>query len=85
MDLLFNNLTFLIIQSLVEYGGLSEGDIARKLIYFGAYRVTIFHGVKSGVTTQLMHKTCSICEQCQLHASLHQLGCSKLEHVEFGF
>jgi hypothetical protein len=51
-----NNLTFLIIQSLVEYRGLSEGDIAGKLIYFGANRVTSFHGVKSGVTTQLMHK-----------------------------
>jgi hypothetical protein len=51
-----NNLTSLIIQSLVENGGLSEGDIAKKLIYFGLDGVTIFHGVKSGVTTQLMHK-----------------------------
>jgi hypothetical protein len=53
---IINNLTSLIIQSLVEYGGLSEGDIARKLIYFGANGVIIFHGVKSGVTIQLMHK-----------------------------
>jgi hypothetical protein len=51
-----NNLTFLIIQSLVEYGGLSEVNIARKLICFGVDKVTIFHGVKSGVTIQLMQK-----------------------------
>ncbi len=51
-----NNLTSLIIQNLVEYGGLSEGDIARKLIYFGVNGVTSFHGVKSGVPLQLMHK-----------------------------
>jgi hypothetical protein len=49
-----NNLTFLIIQSLVEYGGLSEVNIAKKLICFGVDEVTVFHGVKSGVTIQLM-------------------------------
>ncbi len=42
---IINNLTFLIIQSLVEYGGLNEVNIAMKLIYFGANEVTIFHGV----------------------------------------
>ncbi len=51
-----NNLTFLIIQSLVEYGGLSEVNIARKLICFSVDEVTIFHRVKSGVTIQLMQK-----------------------------
>jgi hypothetical protein len=51
-----NNLTFLIIQSLVEYGGLSEVNIARKLICFSVDEVMIFHGVKSGVIIQLMQK-----------------------------
>jgi hypothetical protein len=40
-----NNLTFLIIQSLVEYRGLNEVNIARKLIYFGVDEVTIFRDV----------------------------------------
>jgi hypothetical protein len=35
---------------------LNEGDIARKLIYFGANGVIIFHGVKSVVPSQLVHK-----------------------------
>jgi len=51
-----NNLTFLIIQSLVEYGRLNEVNVARKLICFGVDEVTIFNGVKSGVTIQLMQK-----------------------------
>jgi hypothetical protein len=34
----------------MDYGGLSEIDIASKLIYFKTNEVTIFHDVKSGVT-----------------------------------
>jgi hypothetical protein len=51
-----DNLTSFISQSLVEYEGLNEADIANKLICFGVDGVMIFHGVKSGVTTQLMQK-----------------------------
>ncbi len=45
-----DNLTYLIIQSLVEYRGLNETDIAEKLICSRANGVMVFHGVKSGVT-----------------------------------
>jgi hypothetical protein len=37
-----DNLTYLIIQSLVEYGGLNEANIAKKLICFRANGVIIF-------------------------------------------
>jgi hypothetical protein len=47
---IIDNLTYLIIQSLVEYGGLNEAAIAKKLICFGANGVMVFHSVKSGVT-----------------------------------
>jgi hypothetical protein len=40
----------LIIQHLVEHGGLNETYIAKKLICFGANGVVVFHGVKNGVT-----------------------------------
>jgi hypothetical protein len=43
-------LTSLVIQSLVEHGGLNDAHIAKKLICFGANGVMVFHGVKSGVT-----------------------------------
>jgi ribosomal protein L5 len=46
---IFDNLTSLIIKSLVEYGGLNEMEIAKKLICFGINEVIIFQGVKSNV------------------------------------
>jgi hypothetical protein len=45
-----DNLTSFIVQSSVDYGGLSEIDIANKLVCFGTNEVTIFHGVKNGIT-----------------------------------
>jgi hypothetical protein len=45
-----DNLTYLIIQNLIEYGRLNEVDITKKLICFGANGVMVFHGVKGGVT-----------------------------------
>jgi hypothetical protein len=55
-----DNLTYLIIQSLVEYGGLNEADIAKKLIYFGANGVMVQSGVTipfvSGVH-YMVHRT----------------------------
>lgn len=55
-----HNMTSLIAKSLgqhgVNMGGLSEIDIASKLVCFGANGVTFFHGVKGGVIIQLMQK-----------------------------
>jgi hypothetical protein len=39
---IFNNLTSFIMKSLMEFGGLSEIDLANKLVYFGANGITIF-------------------------------------------
>lgn len=47
----FNNLTKIIVKSLMEYGSLNEKKIANKLVYFGANDVTIFQGAKIGVIT----------------------------------
>ncbi len=38
-----------IALSLVDYGCLSEMDIANKLVCFRANEVIIFHGIKFGV------------------------------------
>jgi len=46
----FDNLTFLIMQSLTNYGGYNEINIANKLVCFGTNGVTIFQGLKYGVT-----------------------------------
>jgi hypothetical protein len=46
-----DNLTLLIVYSLVDYGGLSEIDIANKLVCFEIDKVTIFRNVKNRVMT----------------------------------
>jgi hypothetical protein len=51
-----DNMTSLIAKNLGQHAGLSEIDIASKLVCFGANGVTICHGVKSGVIIQLMQK-----------------------------
>jgi hypothetical protein len=51
-----DNLTSLIVKSLMEFGGLSETNLANKLVSFGVDRVTIFQGVKNGVKAQIMQK-----------------------------
>lgn len=51
-----DNMTSLIVKSLGQHGGLSETNIASKLVCFRANGVTICHGVKSGVVIQLMQK-----------------------------
>jgi hypothetical protein len=38
----FDNLTSFIVESLMEFGSLSEIYFANKLVYFGADGVTIF-------------------------------------------
>jgi hypothetical protein len=44
------------VESLVKFGGLIETKVANTLVCFGANKMTIFQGLKFGVTTQLMHK-----------------------------
>jgi hypothetical protein len=44
------------VDSVFQYGGLLEFDLVLKLISFGANGISIFKGVKSGVTTQLREK-----------------------------
>ncbi len=51
---IFANLIKLIIQSLVEFGGMTKTDVANKLVCFGTNGVKIFQGLKNGVTTKLM-------------------------------
>jgi hypothetical protein len=48
-----NNLTKVIVRSLLQYGGLFETNILFKLINFGANGVLIFQGAKTSVITQL--------------------------------
>jgi hypothetical protein len=52
----FDNLTFVIIHSLVVFGGMSKIDIANKVVYFGANFVIVFQGLKIGVTIELVNK-----------------------------
>ncbi len=53
-----NNLTFIIIHSLVVFGAMSETDITNKVVYFGANGVIIFQGLKIGVIVQSVSKHC---------------------------
>jgi hypothetical protein len=46
-----NNLTKVIVDSVLQYGGLSKFDLVSKLINFGANGISVFQGAKNGVTT----------------------------------
>jgi len=52
----FNNLSVVIVCFLIVFGGLLEMDIVNKVVCFGVDGVTIFQGLKTGVTIQLMAK-----------------------------
>jgi len=52
----FNNLSVVIVCFLIVFGGLLEMDITNKVVYFGVDGVTIFQGLKTGVTIQFMAK-----------------------------
>ncbi len=52
----FNNLTCLIVQNLLDFGGMNKTKVAKKLVCFGVYGMATFQGVKFGVTTKLMQK-----------------------------
>jgi len=51
-----NNLTADIVRSFTNLGGLLVVDVANKVVCFGVDSVTIFQGLKIGVTIQLMNK-----------------------------
>jgi hypothetical protein len=51
-----DNLTSIIVQSLVGFESMTKLDMVNKLMCFGANGSTIFQGVKMNVTRQLVHK-----------------------------
>ncbi len=51
-----NNFIVMIIHSLIVFGGLLEMDIANKVVCFRADGITIFQGLKTSATIQLMAK-----------------------------
>ncbi len=60
-----NNFIFVIIRSPVVFS-----NIANKVVYFGANSVTIFQGLKIGVTIQLVSKHCLFV--VGIHCMAHQ-------------
>jgi hypothetical protein len=62
---IFDNLTSMIVQSLVGFEGMTKIDMVNKLMCFGTNGSTIFQGVKMSVNTQFNARTHSICEQCR--------------------
>jgi len=53
---MFNNLIVMIIHFLVIFGGMSETNIANKVVCFGVEGVIIFQGLKTNVIVQLINK-----------------------------
>jgi hypothetical protein len=52
-----DNLTKVIVDSLLTYSGISESNLASKLVCFGVDGVTTFQGPKTNVITQLKKNT----------------------------
>jgi len=46
----------MLVSCTTTFGGLCDGDLASKLVYFGANGVMVFQGLKIGVTIQLVEK-----------------------------
>ncbi len=46
----------IIVQSLIDFGGMNKTKVANKLVCFEVYGMTTFQGVKFNVTTKLMQK-----------------------------
>ena len=51
-----NNLTTVIMDALSMGGGVSDAEIAERLLYFGVDGVSSFQGLKTGVTVQIKSK-----------------------------
>jgi hypothetical protein len=46
----------MLVNCTTTFGKLCDGDLASKLVYFGANGVMAFQGLKIGVTIQLVEK-----------------------------
>ncbi len=66
-----NNLKCIMVDVLVLYGDLTQENIASKLITFGVDGVSVFRGVRIGVT---QNPNIAIHDWCALHESLHKFG-----------
>ncbi len=54
----YDNLTLIIIFSLVIFDGMPKAKIADKVVCFEVNGVTIFQGLKINVTIQMNNKHC---------------------------
>ncbi len=50
-----NNLTLLIMNSLMTQGGLKEKELVTRLVCFGVDGVSTLKGLKFGVMVQIQH------------------------------
>ncbi len=67
-----NNLTKVIVGSLLTYNGLLEFDLAFKLVCFGVDGVTTFQGSKIGVTVELKENHAP--SMLGVHCAAHQIN-----------
>lgn len=67
-----NNLTTLILKSLMEYGDLIMDQIGNKFIYFGVNGVAMFTSLQTSVTIQL--RTRSTPFFIPVHYMAHQIN-----------
>ncbi len=51
-----DNLTALILKSLMEYGGLTTKHVVNKLTFFASNKVAMFTSIQTNVVTQLKYK-----------------------------
>ncbi len=61
----------MLVDFLTSFGGLFDGDLALKLILFGANGAIVFQGLKINVKVQPTKKTCTI-SNGQIHFMAHQ-------------
>jgi hypothetical protein len=54
----YDNLTLVIIFSLVIFDGMPKANIANKVVCFEVNGVTVFQGLKISVTIQMDNKHC---------------------------
>jgi hypothetical protein len=52
----FDNLTTMLVNFITIIGGFSKEDLATKLVSFDVNGVTVFHGLKIGVTMQFIEQ-----------------------------
>ena len=67
-----NKLTSVIMAALIARGGVSDAEIAGKLLCFGADDVSTFQGLKSGVTAQIKKKSAPFASG--VHYCTHRLN-----------